>query len=329
MRSSRRALLRAALAVCAAPAIVRSAAAQTYPARPVTIIVPFSAGGATDTLARFLAEKMRERLKQTIVIENVTGAGGSIGVTRVVRASADGYTLEIGTSTTNMLLGGLYPLQFDLIDDLAPILLIASEPLLIVGKKAMPANDLKELVAWLKANPDKASIGIPAVGGTGHLAGLSFLNEIGAKAQFIPYRGNGPALQDLVAGQIDLQIEPASNFFEQVRAGNLKAYAMTSRARSTAAPNIATTAEAGLAGFTASLWYGMWAPKATPQDIVARLNATMLDVLEEATVKARFAELGLEMPPREQQTPEALRAFQKSEAGKWWPIIKAANIKGQ
>ena len=308
---------------------MRSAAAQTYPARPVTIIVPFSAGGATDTLARFLAEKMRERLKQTIVIENVTGAGGSIGVTRVVRASADGYTLEIGTSTTNMLLGGLYPLQFDLIDDLAPILLIASEPLLIVGKKAMPANDLKELVAWLKANPDKASIGIPAVGGTGHLAGLSFLNEIGAKAQFIPYRGNGPALQDLVAGQIDLQIEPASNFFEQVRAGNLKAYAMASRARSTAAPNIATTAEAGLAGFTASLWYGMWAPKATPQDIVARLNATMLDVLEEAPVKARFAELGLEVPPREQQTPEALRAFQKSEAGKWWPIIKAANLKGQ
>ena len=329
MRYSRRALLRAALAVCAAPAIVRSAAAQTYPARPVTIIVPFSAGGATDTLARFLAEKMRERLKQTIVIENVTGAGGSIGVTRVVRASADGYTLEIGTSTTNMLLGGLYPLQFDLIDDLAPILLIASEPLLIVGKKAMPANDLKELVAWLKANPDKASIGIPAVGGTGHLAGLSFLNEIGAKAQFIPYRGNGPALQDLVAGQIDLQIEPASNFFEQVRAGNLKAYAMTSRARSTAAPNIATTAEAGLAGFTASLWYGMWAPRRRRRTSSPGSTQPCWTCLRKPRSRLRFAELGLEVPPREQQTPEALRAFQKSEAGKWWPIIKAANIKGQ
>src|SRR4029078_10670551 len=209
-------------------------------------------------------------------------------------------------TTPTMLLRGLFRLQFDLIDDLAPVLLIASEPLMIVGKKNLPANDLKELIRWLKANPDKASIGIPAVGGTGHLAGLSFLNEIGAKAQFIPYRGNGPALQDLVAGQIDLQIEPASNFFEQVRAGNLKAYAMTSKTRSGAAPNIPPTAEAGLAGFTASLWYGMWAPKATPPDIVAKLNSTMLDVLNDAAVKTRFAELGLDLLPREQQTPEAL-----------------------
>jgi tripartite-type tricarboxylate transporter receptor subunit TctC len=207
--------------------------------------------------------------------------------------------------------------------------LIASEPLMIVGKKNLPANDLKELIAWLKANPDKASIGIPAVGGTGHLAGLSFLNEIGTKAQFIPYRGNGPALQDLVAGQIDLQIEPASNFFAQAKAGTVKPYAITATKRSTAAGDIPTTAEAGFPGFHASLWYGLWAPKDTPKDIVARLNAAMLEALAHEETRRRFADLGIETPPREQQTPEALRAFQKAEAGKWWPIIKAANIKGQ
>jgi len=235
----------------------------------------------------------------------------------------------MGTSTTNMLLGGLYPLQFDLIDDLAPVLLIASEPLMIVGKKNLPANDLKELIAWLKANPDKASIGIPAVGGTGHLAGLSFLNEIGTKAQFIPYRGNGPALQDLVAGQIDLQIEPASNFFAQAKAGAIKPYAITATNRSTAASDIPTTAEAGMPGFQASLWYGLWAPKDTPKDIIARLNAVMLEALAHEETRKRFADLGINAPSREQQTPEALRAYQKSEADKWWPIIKAANIKGQ
>jgi tripartite-type tricarboxylate transporter receptor subunit TctC len=323
--------MKKALAAIAIAALFGSgpASAQTYPSKQITMIVPFAAGGATDVLARFLGERMRAILGQPIIVENVTGAGGSIGVTRLVRAPADGYTLEMGTSTTNMLLGGLYPLQFDLIDDLAPILLIASEPLMIVGKKNLPANDLKELIAWLKANPDKASIGIPAVGGTGHLAGLSFLNEIGTKAQFIPYRGNGPALQDLVAGQIDLQIEPASNFFAQAKAGAIKPYAITATNRSTAASDIPTTAEAGMPGFQASLWYGLWAPKDTPKDIIARLNAVMLEALAHEETRKRFADLGINAPSREQQTPEALRAYQKSEADKWWPIIKAANIKGQ
>jgi tripartite-type tricarboxylate transporter receptor subunit TctC len=318
----------AAIAVAALFAIGH-ASAQTYPSKPITVIVPFAAGGATDVLARFLGERLRAILGQPIIIENVTGAGGSIGVTRLVRATADGTTIEMGTSTTNMLLGGLYPLPFDLLNDLAPILMIASEPLMIVGKKALPAKDLKELIAWLKANPDKASIGIPAVGGTGHLAGLSFLNEIGTKAQFIPYRGNGPALQDLVAGQIDLQIEPASNFFAQAKAGAIKPYAITSNNRSTAAADIPTTDEAGLPGFYASLWYGLWAPKDTPKEIVARLNAAMLEALAHEDTRKRFADLGIDTPPREQQTPDALRTFQKTEADKWWPIIKAANIKGE
>ena len=308
---------------------IGSASAQNYPSKPITVIVPFAAGGATDVLARFLGERLRAILGQPIIIENVTGAGGSIGVTRLVRAPADGYTIEMGTSTTNMLLGGLYPLPFDLLNDIAPVLMIASEPLMIVGKKDTPAKDLKELIAWLKANPDKASIGIPAVGGTGHLAGLSFLNEIGTKAQFIPYRGNGPALQDLVAGQIDLQIEPASNFFAQAKAGAIKPYAITAKNRSSAAGDIPTTDEAGLPGFHASLWYGLWAPKDTPKDVVARLNAAMLEALAHEETRKRFADLGIAAPPREQQTPDALRAFQKTEADKWWPIIKAANIKGQ
>jgi tripartite-type tricarboxylate transporter receptor subunit TctC len=308
-------------------AAAAGAAAQTYPSKPVSMIVPFAAGGATDTLARFLGEKMREKLGQPVIIENVAGAGGSIALNRASRAPADGYTLQIGTSTTNMLLGGLYTLQFDLLNDLDPILMIASEPLMIVGKKALAAHDLKGLIAWLKANPDKASIGIPAVGGTGHLAGLGFLKEIGAKAQFIPYRGNGPALQDLVAGNIDMQIEPSSNFFAQVRAGTIKAFAITSKTRTGAAPDIPTTDQAGLPGYHASLWYGLWAPKGTPKDVVAKLNATMLDVLNDPAVKKRFAELALDVPAREQQTPEALRTFQKAEADKWWPIIKAANIK--
>jgi tripartite-type tricarboxylate transporter receptor subunit TctC len=322
----KRALAAVALATLLGVAV---ASAQTYPSRPVSMIVPFPAGGATDTLARFLAERMKQSLGQPVIIENVGGAAGTIGVGRAVRAPADGYTLQIGTSTTNMLTGGLYPLQFDLLKDLEPVTQIASEPMLIVGKKSLPPNDLKELIAWLKANPDKASVGIPGVGGTGHLTGLAFQKETGTKFQFVPYRGNGPALQDLIAGQIDLQIEPASNFYGQVRAGTIKPYAITSKARIAAAGNIPTADEAGLSGFQAVLWYGLWVPKDTPKDIIARLNATMMETLADAAVQKRFADLGLEMPPRERQTPEALRAFQKAETEKWWPIMKAANIKAQ
>jgi len=322
----RRALLGLVLATFAGIAI---APGQTYPSRPVTMIVPFPAGGATDTLGRFLAERMRPILGQPVIIENVAGAAGTIGVGRAVRAPADGYTIQIGTSTTNLLTGGLYPLSFDLLSDLEPIIQLASEPMLIVGKKALPPNNLKELIAWLKANPDKASVGIPGVGGTGHLTGLAFQKETGTSFQFVPYRGNGPALQDLVAGQIDLQIEPASNFYAQVTAGAVKPYAITSKARVAAARDIPTTEEAGLPGFHAVLWYGLWVPKSTPKDIIAKLNAVMMEALTDPASRQRFADLGLELPPREQQTPEALRAFQKLEADKWWPIIKAANIKGQ
>lgn len=303
------------------------AAAQTYPARPITMIVPFPAGGATDTLARYLGERMRAVLGQPVIIENVAGAAGSLGVGRAVRSAADGYTLSIGTSTTHMLTGGLYALPFDLLKDLEPVIQIGSEPLLIVGKKGLPADDLKGLIAYLKANPDQASVGIAGVGATGHLTGLSFQKETATKFQFVPYRGNAPAMQDLLAEQIDFMIEPSSNFQSLVRAGSVKPYAVTGKTRLLWAPEIPTADEAGLPGFFASLWYGLWVPRDTPKDIVAKLNATMVQVLADPQVQKRFDELGIGITPLVQQSPEALRAYQKAEAERWWPIIKAANIR--
>src|SRR6267154_3539531 len=305
------------------------AAAQGYPTRAITMIVPFPAGGATDTLARFLAEKMRAVLGQSIIIENIAGAAGSIGVGRAVRSAADGYTLSIGTSTTHMLTGGLYALPFDLLKDLEPVIQIGSEPLLIVAKKSLPADDLKGLMAWLKANPDKASVGIAGVGGAGHLTGISFQKETGTKFQFVPYRGNGPAMQDLLSGQIDFMIEPSSNFKSLVGAVSVKPYAITGKARLPSSPDIPTADEAGLPGFFASLWYGLWVPKDTPKDIIAKLNATLVQVLADPMVKKRFDELGIEITPLAQQSPEALRAFKQAESERWWPIIKASNIKAE
>ena len=306
-----------------------AARAENYPARAITMIVPFPAGGATDTLARFLAEKMRAILGQSVIIENVAGAAGSIGVGRAVRAAPDGYTLSIGTSTTHMLTGGLYALSFDLLKDLEPVIQIGSEPLLIVGRKSLPADDLKGLIGWLKANPDRASVGIAGVGATGHLAGISFQKETGTKFQFVPYRGNAPAMQDLLAEQIEFMIEPLSNFKSLVGAGSVKPFAITGKARLPSSPDIPTADEAGVPGFFASLWYGLWVPKDTPKDIIAKLNATMVQALADPSVQKRFEELGIQITPPQQQSPEALRAFQQAEADRWWPIIRAANLKGE
>ena len=303
-------------------------AAQVYPARPITMIVPFPAGGATDTLARYLGEQMRGILGQPVIIENVGGAAGSIGVGRAVRAPADGYTLSIGTSTTHMLTGGLYTLPFDLLKDLEPVIEIGSEPLLIAGRIGLPADDLRGLIAYLKANPDKASVGIAGVGATGHLAGIAFQKETATRFQFVPYRGNAPAMQDLLGGQIDFMIEPASNFRSLVAAGSIKPYAVTGQTRLPSS-DIPTADEAGLPGFVASLWYGLWVPKDTPKEIVQKLNATLRQVLADPSVEKRFADLGIQISPRDQQSPEALRAFQKAEMERWWPIIKASNVRAE
>jgi tripartite-type tricarboxylate transporter receptor subunit TctC len=305
------------------------AQAQAYPARPITIIVPFAAGGGTDIVARVLAEHMQGSLGQPFIIENVAGGAGSIGVSRAVRAPPDGYTLIAGTLTTPVLIGALYSLPFDLLRDFEPIAQLASEPLVIVGRKTLPANTLDGLIAWLKANPDKASVGIAGVGANGHVAGISFQKLTGTRFQFVPYRGNGPAMQDLLAGQIDLMIEPSSNFLSQIRSGNLKGYAVAANARNPAAADIPTTDEAGLPGFYASLWYGLWAPKNTPKQIVTRVDRAVQDALESSRAQMRLAELGVGVPDRLRQTPGGLGELQKAEIVKWWPIIKAANIKGE
>jgi tripartite-type tricarboxylate transporter receptor subunit TctC len=305
------------------------ASAQAYPSRPIMMIVPFSAGGPMDTVARIVAERMKASLGQSIMIENVTGANGSIGVGRVVRAAPDGYTFLIGSWNTHVANGALYSLQYDLLNDFQSIALLGVTPYVIVAKKAMPANDLKSLIAWLKANPDCVTQGHAGIGGGGHVAGLLLQRETGTRFQLVPYRGGGPAMQDLVGGHIDLMIDAAILSLPQLRAGTIKAYAVTSKSRLESAPDIPTVDEAGLPGFYLSNWYGLWAAKSTPKDAIARLNFAAADSLADPMVRRRFAELGHEIPPREQQTPEVLAAFQKEEIEKWWPIIKAAGIQGE
>ena len=329
MQIQRRRLLSLAVGAAALPVTLSVALADTYPSRPITIVVPFAAGGATDVLARILAERMRVSLGQPLLVEDVTGAAGSIGVTRAVRSPPDGYTLSVGTLTTHVLIGALYQLPFNLLTDLAPIAEIGSEPLLICIRNSLPAKNLLEFVAWLKENPDKANAGIPGVGSTGNLAGLAFQKTTGTKFQFISYRGDGPAVQDLVAGNIDLMIEPSSNSVAQVQAGTIRALAVPAKTRHPGLPDVPTTDEAGLPGFYASIWFGIWAPKETPPDIIAKLNAATVEALADPDVRTKLGKLGPQVAPRDQQTPESLGAYQKAEAEKWWPIIKAANIKGE
>lgn len=328
MTLQRRRFLGLVAGTAALPGLSRIAMAQDYPSRPITMVVPFAAGGGTDILARIVADRMKEPLGESVIVEDVAGAAGSIGVGRVVRAVPDGYTLSIGTLTTQVLIGGLYDLPFDLLTDLSPIAELAYEPLLIAVKKSLPVNNLHELIAWLKANPDKATAGIPGAGSTGNLAGISFQKATGTKFQFVPYRGDGPAVQDLVAGQIDMMIEPSSNFVAQVQAGTVKALAVTAKTRHPSMPDVPTVDQAGLPGFYVSIWFGLWAPKDTPKDIITKLNAATVEALADAGVVARLNKLGQQVVPRDQQTPQALAAYQKAEADKWWPIMKAAHLKG-
>jgi len=311
----------------AALMLAGAAQAQPFPSRPITMVVPFAAGGPTDAIARSISERMRVSLGQSIIIENVTGAGGSIGVARAVRAAPDGYTLSLGHTGTHVVNGAIYPLQYDLLNDFEPVALIASNPMMVVTKNAVPAKNLRELIEWLKANSDKVATGTAGVGSASHFSGVYFQNLIKVPLNFVPYRGTGPALQDLVAGQIDMIVDQASNALTQVQAGKIRAYAITDAKRLAVAPEIPTADEAGLPGFQISLWSALWVPKGTPKEIVARLNAAVMDALADPAVRQRLADVGLEIPPREQQTPQALGAYQKAEIEKWWSIIKAANVK--
>ena len=320
-------LLFSLLAIVLAAICVSPAPAQPYPSRPVTVVVPLAAGGPLDTLARILAEPMRLSLGQPVIVENVTGAAGTVGTGRVARATPDGYTIGMGFLGTHVLNGAIYTLPYDVVKDFDPIALISSNPHVIVVNAGLPAKNLREFIAWLKLNPDKASAGTAGAGTSTHLGGLLFQQSAGVRFQLVPYRGAAPALQDVMAGQIDLMVDVASNSLPYLQGGKIKAYAVTSSARLASAPDIPTVDEAGLPGFHMSTWYGFFGPKGMPADVLAKLNAATVNGLADGAVGRRLADLGLEIPPRDRQTPQALAAFQRAEIEKWWPIIKAANIK--
>ncbi len=304
------------------------ATAQTYPSRPITLIVPFPAGGITDIIARIVAEGMRANLGQPVVVENVAGAGGTIGVSRLVRSTADGYTIGIGQWTSHVGGGLMFNLPFDLHTDLQPISVLTEGPLWIIGRKDLPPNNLKELIAWLKANPKSTGATI-GVGSGAHMCFIYFSNETGAPINAVPYRGAAPAMQDLLAGTIDLFCPEAGQTLPQYRAGSVKAYAVLTDKRWFAAPDVPTIDEAGVPGVYFPFWHGLWAPRGIPDDVLARLNAAVVAALADPAAQKRFKDLGHAVAPREQQTPQGLAKYYKAETDKWWPIIKAANIKPQ
>jgi tripartite-type tricarboxylate transporter receptor subunit TctC len=322
-----RTIVLTSLALTAALVHSGNALAQVYPSHPITLVVPYPAGGTSDVIARILAERMRVPLGQPVIIDNVGGAAGSIGVGRVARSAPDGYTLILGSLNTHVINGAIYSLSYDVLNDFEPVGLLSSSSGLLVAKHAMPADDLRGLIAWLKDNPDKASWGTQGVGGPSHVGGVLFRNLTGTHYQFVSYRGNAAAMQDLVAGQIDLMLCPPDVALPQVRAGRIKAYAVAAQRRSASAPDIPTVDEAGLPGFHSTVWAALWTSKGTPKPIVAKLNAAVLETLADPAVRSRLAELGQDVFPAEMQSPETLADYHASEVKKWWPIIKAANIK--
>ena len=328
MGPSRRRLFDLAASIVAVLIASPNAQGEGYPERPITLIVPYSAGGPADTIGRVLGEAMRAWLGQPIVIENVGGANGSIAVGRVARAAADGYTVSLGLWNTHVSNSALYDLKYDVVHDFEPVTLVASLPLMIAARKGMPANDLQELIAWLKANPGKVTQGSAGAGSMGHLAGVHFQNRTGTHILHVPYRGSAPAMQDLIAGHIDMMIDPPVIILPQLPGGSVKAYAVLAKSRLVQAPDVPTADEVGLPGFYVSNWLGLWVPRGTPKTIIGKLNDAAVRSLTDTTVRHKLAELGYQVPSREKQTPEALGALQKAEIDKWLPIIKSAHIKG-
>jgi tripartite-type tricarboxylate transporter receptor subunit TctC len=329
MKLPRRQFLYLTAGAAALPPWSRFARAQAYPSRPITIVVPFPAGGSTGALARILLEPLQQALGQPIIIENVGGAGGSIGVGRVARAAPDGYTVSLSHMQTHVLNGAVLNLPYDVVKDFDSVALIADTPQAIIARKTFPADDLKGMIAWLKANPDKGTSGAVGVGGPSDIAAYQFQKQTGTRLQVVPYRGGGPLLTDLVGGQIDVNFGQVSTYIGAVRNNQLKAMAMMSKERWWGAPEIPTVDEAGVPGLYGSYWHGMWVPKGTPEDVIAKLNAAVVAALSDPTVQQRFRDSGQNIWPRVLQTPAALAAHQKAEIEKWWPIIKAAGIKAE
>lgn len=305
------------------------AIAQSYPSRPITIVVPFPPGGVTDTLGRVLADRMKEPLGQTVVVENVSGAAGTIGGARVARAAPDGYTLIVGQWSSHVGSGALYTLSYDTVNDFAPVSLLTTAPLWILGPSTLPAKDLRELVAWLKENPDRASAATVGVGSAAHVCLLDFQNKSGTRFQLVPYRGAAPVMQDLLGGQIDLTCLEASQTLPHYRSGKFRVFGVATKDRWFLAPEVPTIEEGGVAGLQMPFWHGLWAPKNTPSEIITKLNAAVIAVFADPAAQKRFADMGHEIPPRDQLTPVALATHHKAEVEKWWPIIKAANLKAE
>lgn len=323
--------MRLKFATVAVLAVIEStvALAQPYPSRPVTLVVPLAPGGSTDVIGRLAAEGMTKHLGAPIVVENVSGAGGSTGVVRVARAQADGYTFMVGQWGTNVATGAIYNLPIDLLTDLQPIGLIATQPFLVVARKSMPADNLKGLMAWLKTNPDKATQGHAGVGSPGHVAGIFLQNASGLKWAMVAYRSAGPALQDVITGNIDMALDTPATSKQHIEAGSIKAFAVTSKSRIAAFPNLPTVEEAGVPGYTFSFWHALWAPKGIPAEALAKLTGSLRAALADEAMRTKLVGLSQEIFPPDQQTPEALAAFQKAEIDRWWPVIKAAGIKPQ
>jgi tripartite-type tricarboxylate transporter receptor subunit TctC len=321
-----RRLLTLALVLLAAT-IARGA--EVFPTRPITLVVPYPPGGVTDTLARLLADRMKAAVGQNIVIENVGGAGGSIGIGRVSRATPDGYTIAIGSSETHVLNAVSLALPYDVVTDFAPVVQLPAYPFLIVSPNTVPATTLKDFVAWIKANPAKVTQGTVGYGTIQHMCGIVLQTALGVSWQLVPYRGGAPAMQDLLSGQFNLMCTASGSFLPLVRAKQIRAYAITMEKRAASAPDIPTADEAGLPGLHLLTWNALWAPKGTPKPVVARLNAAAVQAMADAKFKQRMIELALEMPPSDQLTPEALAALQKAEIAKWWPLMKAAGINKQ
>lgn len=322
-------VIAAAVAAALTSGIAQQATAGDYPDHPITFIVPLAVGGSTDTLGRIIAQAMSKNLGQPVVVENVSGAAGVVGVTRAERSTPDGYTVQWGMWGTNMANGAIYPLDFNLLTDLEPVALVATQPFFIDGRKDLPANNLKELVAWIKQKDGKVTMGTSGVGSPSHLAGVLMEQFVGINWQMVSYRSAGLAQQDLLAGFTDLQLDTPAVSLPHVKSGALKAFAVTAKERIDVAPDIPTTDEAGLPGFYFSFWHGLWAPKGTPKPIIERLNAAIVASLQDPETRKRLTDLAQVIYPREQQTPEAFRAFQKAEADKWWPIIRAAGVKAE
>ena len=317
------------LAIALSMTFAGAVSAETYPSRPVTVVVPYPAGSPIDTIVRVVSERLQTSLGQSFVIENMTGAAGSLAVSRVVRAAADGYTIGAGNFSSHVSMPAVQNLPYDVVKDLDPVVQLANNAQIILSRNTLPPQDLPTLVSWLKANPDQAAAGTSGIGGISHVAALLFQRETGVRFRFVAYRGTILAQQDLIGGHIDLLFDQAATALPNIRAGKVRAYAVTARARLEAAPEIPTVDEAGVPGLYVSVWSGLWAPKGTPKERIDKINDAAVEALTDPSIRKRFAALGLDVPPREDLTPRALGELHRAEVQKWWPIIKAANVMAE